>query len=366
MTIEHQKKLDYGLSEPVAKQEFAVDRLLAGFHASVEMMVNEPKKYGEMLVLLGEYNPIFTPINVDTKYPKAEVLGNVVGGIFGPMIHGLAITIVRNIQAGNLPNVIIAPPRDAIPLVVALESQALIYGCEMQIIMPPITRNTAGIANNQKDGVVEKSPLLDLLLDQIMQGISGPGVTEVETGIYGTTSLVMANALKARGLGRYFPVKFYGLGPNLSYVHAVLSSGEEWVAEKAEASGLVEPPQIGQLMTLIDTMEELGMQNFYQSVESLCMDEKGLVKPVIVPVSDEECEIARVTNDVIKGTAPLYADITLEEVRLMLGKIPWLIDQARQGFPFILTEPIPSMDSKEEHFATIRESGLFNYPELLL
>ncbi len=366
MTIEHLNNQVSILMEPTTNQEFAIDRLLSEFHGSVNAVAGDPERYTQMLSLLKGFNPKFYPIEVNTKYPKAKVLASVVAGIYAPLIHGLATTVVRNIEEGNLPGIVIAPPRDAIPLAVALESQGLIHNCEIQIIMPAITRNTVGIANNQKGGVVEKSPHLDLLLDQIMQSINGPNVVEIETGIYGTTSLVMAKALKARGLEGYYPIKFYGLGPNLSYVHAVLSGGREWIAEKAEVGGLVESSQISPIMALVDTMEELGMQNLYQSVEHLQVGENGLVEPVIVPVSDEKYEIARVTNDVIKNTVPVYKDIAPEEVRLMLKKVPWLIEQACRGFPLILTEPIPSMDSKEKHFMRVRKARLFDCPKLLL
>ena len=351
----------------VSRQEFAIDKLLAQFHVSLESITSEPGKYEEMLEALKSYNPAFTPVQLETKFPKVEVLANVVAGIYAPMIHGFATTIVKNVSEGKLPNVVIAPPRDAIPLAVAIEAQAKIQGCELQILMPHINRNVAGIANNQKGYFVGRSHCLDLLLDQTILNMNGAtGAIEVETGIYGTTSLIMAEAFKARKLKKYSPIKFYGLGPNLSYVHAILSDGKEWIAEVAEAQGSVKTSQINKLMVLLDTMEELGMEKFYKSVEDLQVDEDGIVRPVIVPVSDEEHEIASVTNKIVAQTAIIYAKITSKEVKLMLDKVPNLVEYAQKGYPFTLTESIPPMDSKEEHFKAIRESKLFDYPDLLL
>ena len=367
MTKEILKNQNSAPTELATSQEFVIEKLLPQFHASIDLVVKESGKHAEMIEVLKAHNPDFTPIQVETKHPKAEVLANVVAGIYAPMIHGFATTIVRNIKEGKLSNVVIAPPRDAIPLAVAIEAQAEIQGCELQVMMPHVNRNTAGIANNQKGYFIGRSPHLDLLLDQAIFNMNGStGAIEVETGIYGTTSLIMAEAFKARKLKRYSPIKFYGLGPNISYVHAVLSDGKEWIAEVAEAQGLVEVSEINGLMVLLDTIEELGMEKFYQGVERLQVNENGLVEPIIVPVSDEEREIASVTNKVIAETAFIYRNITPGEVKLMLGRVPCLVEYAQQGFPLTLTEPIPSMDSKEEHFSAVRKSKLFDYPDLLL
>ena len=354
-------------TELVTSQELVIDRLLAEFHNSVDLVARNPEKYAQMINILKTYNPSFRPVQVETNFPKAEVLANVVAGIYAPLIHGYATTIVRNIKEGKLPNVVIAPPRDAIPLAIVIQTHADIQGVEVQLLEPHINRNTAGIANNQKDYFVEKSPYLDLLLDQTIQNMNGStGAVEVEPGVYGTTSLIMAEAFKSRKLSNYFPIKFYGLGPNLSYVHAILSGGEEWVAENAETQGLVKSLQVFELMVLLDTMEELGMEKFYESVEQLQVSKDGIVCPVIVPVSTEETEIAQVTNEVVSKTASQYANITSSEVKLLLDKVPWLVTNSQEGLPFTLVAPIPPMDSKEEHFTAIRNSKLFNYPNLML
>jgi hypothetical protein len=55
-----------------------------------------------------------------------------------------------------------------------------------------------------------------------------------------------------------------------------------------------------------------------------------------------------------------------EETKLMFENVPWLIEQSKKGFPFTLTSAIPSMDSKETHFAKIKQSGLFDYAKLII
>ncbi len=362
--LSHQKQAQIEL---VTNQEFAIDKLLAQFHASVDLVSKDPDKYAQMIIQLQEFNPTFVPVQVTTEFPRAKVLANVVAGIYAPMIHGFATTVVKNIKEGTLPKVVIAPPRDAIPLAVSLQAQADIQDCELTMLMPHVNRNIAGIANNQKGNFSGRSPYLDLLLDQTILNMNGAtDAIEIETGIYGTTSLIMADAFKARKLKRYSPIKFYGLGPNLSYVHAVLSNGEEWVAEAAELQSLVNTSQVNGLMVLLDTMEELGMEKFYKSVENLQIDEDGIVRPVLIPVSEEEYEIASVTNKILAETAVKYTLITPYDVKLMLDKVPWLVECSHKSFPFTLTEPIPSMDSKEVHFKAVKDSKLFDYPNLQL
>ncbi len=266
---------------------------------------------------------------------------------------------------GVLPPEVVAPPRDAIPLVSSLLAQAEIRGIDLHIFEPPVNRNTAGIANNQKSGDAKVSPFLSLMFDQTVSAMNGtPSIVEVETGIYGTTSMIMASAFKSRGVESYYPLKFYGLGPNLSFVHAILSNGQEWLAENAEAFGLVSKSQVAGLMVLLDTMEELGMEKFYQSVENLMIDKDGLVKPVKMTVSDEELEVAIATNQVIKDTASLYEKMPLETLVQMLGDVPKLVECSVAGYPFTLTKAIPSMDSREEHFKSVRSLKLFDYPKL--
>lgn len=347
----------------------SLDHLTQAFNADVNYMVLNKEKQQEMLALLGDYNPRFKPVEIDCQYPETRVLANVVAGIYAPLIHGFTSMVLKNIDCGLLPGVIMAPPRDAIPLVTSLKAITAAKGLAYpMILMPPINRITAGIPNNQKlEFEAHKDRLFDLLVEQTFNHLNGyQGVTEMETGIYGTTSLVTAATLRKLGLNHYHALKFYGLGPNLSYIHGLLSSAQEWQAEIAEAKGLVDPSQIASLMVLLDTIEELGMEKFFQSVNALAMDADGQVIPVINPSSAKEVEVAYATNEVIKLTASQYLDQKPEEVKQLLTKIPWLVAKSQQGFPFTLKTSIPSMDSQEEHFTKIRESGLFAYPKLVL
>ena len=347
--------------------EFAIDHLLDQFHCSVEKVSQDPEHYQEMIEHLQSWNPRYQEITGDFPNPESRVLAQVVSGIYVPLIHGFAKTTVENIAVGNLPPVVFAPPRDAIPLGKSIQAFADMNQVTVQVIEPLVNRNTAGIANNQIDGTASRDPLLNLHLEQVKASMNGiAGIVEVETGIYGTTSLVMAEAMKALGVPEYSAFKFYGLGPNLSYVHGVLSGGESWVADEAEAKGLVDPALIKLLMIVVDSMEELGMQNWYQSVETLTQDKSGDVVPVIEPVSLKALEIAQVTNQVIEKTAEQYVDISPDEVQAMLERVDELVTLSREGMPFTLKEAIPSMDSKQAHFDHIISSGVFDYPQLVL
>ena len=294
-------------------------------------------------------------------------MANVVSALYAPLIHAFSKTTLSNIETGVLPRVIIAPPRDAIPLAVSLKEMSRIHHDTISIFMPPVNRNTSGILNNQKGEYIGRSPLLSTLFDQLSTAMGKPQtIMEMETGIYGTTSKIMAEAMKTRGTKKYHPLKFYGLGPNISFVHGILSNNQEWVAEEAEAKGLVDGSFIGGLMVLLDTMEELGMEKHYQSVEKLATDAEGKVIPVIVPGSPRETEIARVTCEVIKTSAKEYQTISPDEVKKILYDVPKLVRYSESGLPFTLTEAIPSMNSKEKFFESIRSSMIFDYPLLQL
>lgn len=350
------------------QHSFAIDYLVAEYQESVESMIRSCEKYKDMQSMLLEFNPRYQPLELVGSSRRAEVLANVVAGIYVPLIHGFTAAMIKNIACGVLPPTVIAPPRDAIPLAISLQEQANIQRVQIDIVKPPINRNIAGVCNNQKDQQIPRSPYLELLIDQLYANMNGSnGILEIETGIYGTTSLVMVEEFKKRGIRVYVPIKVYGLGPNISYTHAVLSDGNEWIAEVAEKDGLDGfQGLIGYMMTVLDTMEELGMERHYKSVEELYVDSSGMVCPVIVATTSEEVEVAVVTNTVVKDTAAAYADITSAEIRNLLEKVPWLIEQSKKGFPFTLTEPIPPMDSKEAHYAQIRASELFDYPSLIL
>lgn len=351
----------------VVKTDIVLDDLLEAFHASVYEVSRDPQKKGDLLSVLQDVNPQYIPFEVSGKYPETDVICNVVGAVYAPLIHAYAQSIVTHIGSGILPPVVVAPPRDAIPLACAIQSHADMQAVDVNIVKPHVNRNTAGIHNNQRAEQVGRSPFLDLHIQQMVASMKGStGAVEVEPGIYGTTSMVLAAELKKQGLETYVPVKFYGLGPNMSFVHAVLSGGASWVAEDAEKHSGFPAQTAEDVMVLLDTMEELGMEKFFQSVEELTIDESGIVVPVIRPVNDKDHEIAVATNHVIKATAGQYEHFGAEGAQQLLSHVGDLVALSQQGFPITLSQPIPSMDNKAEHYKKVRESGLFDYPELVL
>lgn len=348
------------------QQGYAIDYLLAKFGASVESTAASAKSKTELVEALREYNPWYDPVKINGKDAKATVMEQVVAGVYAPLIHGFANALVENIKLGNLPNVVICPPRDAIPLLVSLKQTAKLAGLQIKFLTPDVNRNTAGIENNQKAGETREDELFPELLTQVAGKVGQGGVVEVETGIYGTTSMVMATALKQLGVSKYVSVKFYGLGPNLSYVHAVLSGGKCWLAEKSEELAWVDSGQVEKLMVLVDTLEEFGMQNGYRSVEKLRKSKSGAVVGEIAFNGDETRQLAYATNMAVYNTTKLYYGVGQGEIRGLLERVPWLVEKSKTGLPLTLEAAIPSMDSKEEHFARIRRAGVFDYPELVL
>lgn len=363
----HSKSALQALAEMSPVVGSGLDLLLAQFHRSVEVVSNDGEAFTQMCAVLHEVNPHFSP-EAYSSLSEANVMANVVAGVYAPLIHGFSKTILKNIQLGKLPEVIVAPPRDTVPLAISLEAMAEQAGAGLTILKPPITRKTAGIPDNQSDEVPREDPLFSSMVYQVFGGCSdGSGVTELETGIYSTTSLKVASMLKESGIGEYVALKFYGLGPNLSYVHALLSGGAEWVAEKTEWAGLVDADEVAQLMVLLDSLEEFGMQNIYQSVSQLRLNGSGRVEPVIEPVGARVLEIAKATNLAVGQTAAQYSALDSEELGLqLLSVVPQLIKLSQEGYPFMLTAPIPPMDNKEEHFARIRDTQVFSYPRLVL
>ncbi|MFS8159242.1 MAG: hypothetical protein ACMG6E_03340, partial [Candidatus Roizmanbacteria bacterium] len=91
---------------------------------------------------------------------------------------------------------------------------------------------------------------------------------------------------------------------------------------------------------------------------------EGIVEPVLVPSNPLDLATAVATNNVIAKTAELYRDISPAEVASFLSDVPKLMELSKRGFPFTLRAPIPTMSSKDDHFATIRGSGIFDYPGL--
>lgn len=351
---------------PVSGDELEV--LLTRFHRSVERVAGDKQAFEEMCGILGEINPHYEQEEY-SRLPKANVLANVVAGFYAPLIHGFTQTVLENVEQGRLPRALACPPRDTIPLVNSLQAASEIRGQSLELYTPPITRKVAGIEDNQADESPCQDPLFpDLIRETYGRELEcGRGVTELEPGIYSTTSLKVADLMSEFGCERYVALKFYGLGPNLSYVHGLLSEGQEWVAERAELTGVVEGKKIADLMVFLDSIEEFGMQNFYQSVCRLQRNRQGRVVPVIEPVSDEDVEIAFATNKAVVDTADCYTRVDILDLsRRLLGSVPELREMAGKGYPFMLEDPIPPMDDHEEHFGKIRERGVLDYPDLIL
>lgn len=337
--------------------------LLDVFQDSLEAVVQDPNKQMEMYAGLQEINPSFSPKQY-AEDSKANSLANIVAAYYAPLIHGFSGMVLKNIEDGWLPDTIFAPPRDTIPIANSLSCLSQIKGVPVKVLQPSITRKTAGVYNNQNGEFTGQDPLFSQMVKDVGGDISE--VVEIEFGIYSTTSLSTAKIMAENGLKQFVPLKFYGLGPNLSWVHALLANGQEWIAEKAEAEGLVSGQEIASLMVLIDSFEEFGMQNMHQTVGELSLDNNGQVVPVIEPVNNEVLEIARATNLAVIETAALYADIQSEQVVALLNWMPKMKLMAQQGFPTMLTKPIPPMNNYDDHFQQIKDSGLFSHPELLL
>ena len=350
-----------GQMPPVEGNELTL--LLDTFQGSLGSVVEDPQKLQGLYDSLQEINPSFS-VETYSENPKADVLANVVAGYYAPLIHGFSSMVLKNIQAGILPNTVVAPPRDAIPIAMSIRAMSQLKGMEVSVLEPPITRKVAGVFNNQ-NGLTEGQDLLfGQMVEQTFHQVGG--VTEVEFGIYSTTSLVTALELSRNGVDQYVPLKFYGLGPNLSWVHALLSDGQEWVADEAELNGQVNSAEIAHLMVLIDSLEEFGMQNMHQSVTSLSINDQDLVVPIIELVDQGTLEIAMATNQAVTRTTEKYMDIEPEKVVGLLKAVPTLVELANQGFPVILASAIPPMDNYDDHFQQIKDSGIFTYPSLLI
>lgn len=343
-----------------------LDKLLSTFHNSVERAAYDGRESGKVYSVLKKVNPEYSPEKY-SALPEANMLANIVAAYYAPLIHGFTGMLLNNITQGTLSEVILVPPRDTIAIAVSLEEMSKIKKLPIKLLNPPINRNITGVANNQKDQFFGQDPLFEKLMTTELLPYTNSGLTEAEFGIYSTTSLVVAKWLHSHQVdSRLAPVKFYGLGPNISWVHALLSNGQEWVAEKAEIAGLVNPYEIAGLMVLIDTLEELGMQNMYESVEHLEQNNAGRVVPIIKPVSSTSQEIARATNLAVAHTAKIYHDAPVGLAKELLGAVPQMVELAKAGYPTMLTAPIPPMSAPEAHFQDIRASGLFNYPMLVL
>lgn len=320
------------------------DTLIAEFQQDLAVAKDNPQATYDAIK---QINPNFEPQTYSTD-AEADILANVVAGIYAPIIHAYSASIIHNIKAGNIPNNLFLPPRDTIPLHHSLLAQAELEEVELNIITTPVNRITAGIANNQADYVPQRDPLFNQMIMQDFGNIKGP-VVELETGIYGTTTVVLAETLAELRLEvPVIPIKVYGLGPNPSFIHGLFTDGETWLPDTAPTD--VQSLVLG-LMVFIDTLEEFGMQNAHKSVPGLYMD-GDTVKPIMVPNDEKTQEIARATNAAITATAPMYQNSSaLIKARNILVNFGEAVKLSNTGLPLTLKAAIPPMDNKQEHYA---------------
>ncbi|MCL4208086.1 hypothetical protein KJZ63_00420 [Patescibacteria group bacterium] len=343
------------------------ERLVGQFADTLRAMVADPEKQTLLFAKLLEINPNYQP-KLYSQDAKANVLANVVAAIYAPLIHAFTGSVLKNIQAGILSPVVIAPPRDGIPFANSIKAQADLKGVAIKVIDLQVTRKVAGISNQQGQNghVSNPDPLLEEYIAQELGPYFEQGFTEIEPGIYSTTSMVTAGLASKMGNEKYTALKLYGLGPNLSFVHAILSGGQEWVAERAESQGLVDPGKIANLMTLLDSTEEFGMQHMHASVSSLKRNEQGLVKPDIRESEPENLAIAIASNLAITDTAEMYSnnELALQTATSIIDQFDEIVALANQGFPLCLTSLIPpgKIDNKITLFEKIRSSKLLNLP----
>jgi len=347
------------------------EKLVTEFACSVDQVVGNESDQLRLIKALKEINPHYIP-KIYSPDVKANILANVVAAIYAPLIHAFNLSVLKNIKKGTLSPIIIAPPRDAIPFANSIATLADIKNIPIKILQLPVTRKVAGISNSQgQNGKVnEPDPLLSEYLAQELGPYLKYGFTEIEPGIYSTTSMVIAEQARQLGSTRYASLKLYGLGPNLSFTHALLSGGKEWVAEKAELSGLVESNQVANLMTLLDSTEEFGMQNMHATVERLTRTVNGKIVPDIKPAGAEAFLIAQATNAAILDTAAFYAngDKALKVTLNIISHFDQVIELSQQGLPLSFTAPIPpgKIEGKKVHFDRIRTSGLLQHPKNLV
>lgn len=337
--------------------------LTSQFACSVEALVSDEHKQYQLYEALQTLNPNYE-YKTYSLDAKANILANVVAAIYAPLIHAFSEAVLKNIQQRKLSPVIVAPPRDAFPLANSLAALAQLKGMNIKILQPAITRVIAGIKNLQ--GESPKTPTPDPLLQEYILQEFGEylqfGFTEVEPGIYSTTSMAIAQYINELG-SSYTALKMYGLGPNLSFVHALLSDGKGWIAETIESE--VGPQLIADLMTLLDSIEEFGMEKLRGKVTGLTR-KSGKITPMYDHNPEHALHIAQTTNVAIVDTAAQYANgVGAETARYLLLNFNQIVQLAKLGFPVCLTAAIPPgpASDKDKHFERIRTNNLLNFPQ---
>ncbi|KXK26060.1 MAG: hypothetical protein TR69_WS6001001354 [candidate division WS6 bacterium OLB20] len=337
-------------------------KLLKEFASDVEAAADNPQPTYDAIQKI---NPLFVP-DTYSDDNQANLLANVVAGIYAPVIHGFTAHVLDNIAAGILPDEVLLPPRDTIPMVYSLYRQSQLRGIPVTIHTPAVNRITAGIANNQADYNPVQDPLFDELLVQHFGQLEKP-LLELETGIYGTTTLALAEGLHRNGIRQpVIPYKLYGLGPNLSFIHGALSSGAVFKADCAQDHL---NSAVLKRMVFVDSIEEYGMQNRYYSVPALYRSPDGSVQPVIEEQNGLAAEIAAATNSAVALTADLYQDgMAIRTAAHILISFQHAVTAARAGMPLCLRAAVPPMDNKAEHYAKLEHAisaGLILQPDLI-
>lgn len=124
------------------------ERLVSEFANTLRDVVANPEKQTLLFAKLLEINPNYQP-KLYSQDAKANILANVVAAIYAPLIHAFTGSVLKNIQAGVLSPVVIAPPRDGIPFANSIKAQAALKGMAIKVIDLQVTRKVAGISNQQ-------------------------------------------------------------------------------------------------------------------------------------------------------------------------------------------------------------------------
>jgi hypothetical protein len=366
-----------------------IDDLLAAFHGDIAQLAEQKTRYQELMLKLHQLNPCFEPISAidhfgalpeaivaeldEEQKERLLVLVNIYTAIYVPLIHAFSYFVLTNIQAGKLPNNLLIPPRDPIPIYFAMHAQAGTLGMVLNTITPAMNRKIAGIANNQSDYSPQVDPLFHDYVKQELAALGSPDeIVEIEPGVYSTTSLRIAQYMNDNGHKiAYIPVKIYGRGPNISFIHWLLTDEQTAIAELAEANPVV-MELADKCMVILDTLEEFGAQNAYHSPASL-EGTKPDIKPVTVANDPFAQALASLTNASIIHSADSYLAIAdapdglFSLAKNLLLAVDDLMAMAADGFPVVFTEPIPPMDDREPHYQNLRaaqESGIINYKKL--
>lgn len=344
-----------GHKDTVLPPEGKLEPILQQFHEDIKNCATSPEKISEICKLIKEFDPSFEWNN--DYSPDAEIclMANIVSGIYAPLIVSFCYTILKNVESGNLPKNLYIPPRDGYPLIAAMRVLSQNLGIEVNIIDLPVSRALAGIDNNQADGQAMQDPLLIEYLQQHIGECEGD-IVEVETGIYGTLTLMMSLLFEEGEIDTsIIPIKMFGLGPTLSYFKSIFDNGN-W---NAEHNGDKFDADFNKWwMLLIDTLEEFGMSNLHKTVTQLERNESGEIVPVYDKAAQRDIDIAVATNRAVILAADKFSNNPEQlaaATRKILENVHILLNAANQGLPVLFRRAIESMGNKDEHFDNLRK-----------